>query len=44
MDNLKFEWNAAKAARNLVKYGVSFNDAKSVFWDDDARMIADPQS
>ena len=31
-----FEWDAAKAAANLVKHGVSFEDAVSVFADMEA--------
>ena len=30
---MKLEWDAAKAARNLKKHGVSFEDAKLVFYD-----------
>lgn len=31
--NDRFEWNDAKAASNLLKHGVSFEEAKSVFFD-----------
>ena len=30
---MKLEWNADKAARNLNKHGVSFEDAELVFYD-----------
>jgi hypothetical protein len=30
---MRFEWNAVKAARNLRKHGVSFDEASSVFFD-----------
>jgi uncharacterized DUF497 family protein len=30
---MKLEWNADKAARNLTKHGVSFEDAELVFYD-----------
>ena len=30
---MRFEWNALKAARNLRKHGVSFDEASSVFFD-----------
>ncbi len=30
---MKFEWNENKAARNLSKHGVSFEEAKTVFDD-----------
>lgn len=30
---MEFEWNRDKAASNLLKYGVSFTEAQSVFSD-----------
>ena len=30
---MRFEWNALKAARNVRKHGVSFDEASSVFFD-----------
>jgi uncharacterized DUF497 family protein len=30
---MEFEWDADKAARNLKKHGVSFEDAELVFYD-----------
>jgi hypothetical protein len=30
---VRFEWNAQKAAANLRKHGVSFDEAASVFFD-----------
>ena len=30
----RFEWDPAKATRNLRKHGVSFEDATDVFYDD----------
>jgi uncharacterized DUF497 family protein len=30
---VRFEWNALKAAANLRKHGVSFDEAASVFFD-----------
>lgn len=41
MKKIKFEWDEAKAKSNLIKYGVSFDEAKSVFDDDFARVIYD---
>lgn len=38
---LEFEWDEAKAAINERKHGVSFEEAKSVFYDEFARVIAD---
>jgi uncharacterized DUF497 family protein len=39
---LHFEWDPKKAAANLRKHGVSFDDAQTVFADDRARLIDDP--
>ena len=36
-----FEWDDAKAARNLAKHGVSFEEALSVFGDELALSFAD---
>jgi uncharacterized DUF497 family protein len=33
---LKFEWDPKKAAANLRKHGVSFEDAQTVFADENA--------
>ena len=43
MDGLKFDWNPSKAAKNQKKHGVSFEEARTVFFDDYARLIADPE-
>ena len=42
MSTLRFEWDPSKAAANLRKHGVSFEDAQSVFSDERARLIDDP--
>jgi len=42
MSALRFEWNDRKAATNLKKHGVSFEEAKSVFFDERAKLIDDP--
>lgn len=42
MDRLRFEWNPAKAKANLRKHGVSFEEARSAFADERAKLIADP--
>ena len=39
---LEFEWDPAKAAANLAKHGVSFEEASTVFADPLAATIADP--
>jgi len=41
MQELRFEWNEKKAVANLKKHGVSFENAKSVFWDEAALLLAD---
>ena len=42
MNSLTFEWDAHKSAANAKKHGVSFEEAKSVFVDERAKLIADP--
>ena len=42
MDELVFEWEPKKSASNEEKHGVSFEEAKTVFTDQFARLIADP--
>ena len=39
---LRFEWDPTKAAANLRKHGVSFEDAQTVFADENAKLIDDP--
>jgi uncharacterized DUF497 family protein len=41
-DSLKFEWDPRKAASNLRKHGVSFEEATSVFDDLLATVYEDP--
>jgi hypothetical protein len=40
--NIAFVWDAGKARTKLAKHGVSFEEGQSVFWDEDARLIAYP--
>ncbi|HQR45125.1 MAG TPA: BrnT family toxin [Thermoanaerobaculia bacterium] len=42
MGELRFEWNPAKARSNLRRHGVSFSEAASVFLDEHAALIDDP--
>jgi hypothetical protein len=42
VSTLRFEWNERKAAFNAKKHGVSFDEARSVFFDERARLIDDP--
>lgn len=41
---IEFEWNPAKSRSNEKKHGVSFEEAKSVFYDDFARQFYDDES
>jgi len=42
MNYLKFEWDAKKELSNLRKHGISFEEAKTVFFDENAKLIDDP--
>ena len=42
MDRLVFEWDPAKAASNLQKHGVSFEEALTVFMNPLGRIHDDP--
>ena len=42
MSTLRFEWDAVKAAANFRKHGVSFDEARTVFEDEEALFMADP--
>lgn len=41
MAGLRFEWDPRKASANLAKHGVSFEEAETVFLDDNALLIPD---
>ncbi len=41
---IKFEWDSVKAESNLKKHGVSFEEAKSVFFDEFALQFYDDQN
>ena len=42
MSALRFEWDNRKATANAKKHGVRFEEAKSVFVDEHAKLIDDP--
>ena len=42
MDYLKFEWNKKKEKANLKKHGVSFEEARTAFYDELAIQFFDP--
>lgn len=41
--SIQFEWDATKASNNKRKHGVSFEEAQSVFFDEYATVIHDPE-
>ncbi len=40
--SLRFEWDEGKAGRNIEKHGVSFEEARTVFFDERGLLISDP--
>ena len=42
MSAIRFEWDERKAAANAKKHGMTFEEARSVFLDESARVIDDP--
>ena len=42
MKKLIFEWNDTKNKTNLKKHGISFEEAQTVFFDDNAIEFDDP--
>jgi uncharacterized DUF497 family protein len=40
---LEFEWDSCKAAANLTKHGVSFEEAAAVFADPRGRILPNPR-
>jgi hypothetical protein len=42
VNDLRFEWDEAKNAANKRKHGVSFEEARSVFYDERALLTEDP--
>ena len=42
MDEMKFSWDARKAKQNIKKHKVPFEEAVTVFYDENARLIHDP--
>ena len=43
MTDMRFAWDRAKARENVEKHGVSFEEASSVFADENARLKLDPE-
>ena len=42
MNTIKFDWDKNKTRSNLAKHKISLEEAQSVFDDDNARLIFDP--
>lgn len=40
---ISFEWDATKAASNIKKHGISFEEAQSVFYDEFAVQFFDSE-
>lgn len=43
MEEYEFEWDRNKAITNIKKHGISFEEAKDVFYDEYALMFDDPE-
>ena len=42
MKTIEFSWDEKKFQQNLKKHKISFEEAKTVFGDENARLIDDP--
>ena len=42
IQKIEFTWDDKKAANNLLKHKISFEEAQTVFDDENARLILDP--
>jgi uncharacterized DUF497 family protein len=42
MNKLQFEWDSRKKKTNIKKHGVSFDEARTVFYDENAIQFFDP--
>lgn len=42
MEEVRFEWDSRKATANLKKHGVSFEEARTAFYDEYAIQFFDP--
>ena len=41
MKHIEFTWDSSKEAINRKKHGISFDEAKSVFYDENAFLFFD---
>ena len=44
MPDLRFDWDNRKNASNRRKHGISFEEAQTVFYDDRAIIVEDPDT
>lgn len=42
MATLRFDWDERKNRANQRKHGISFEEARTAFYDENARVAADP--
>jgi uncharacterized DUF497 family protein len=42
MDSIKFIWDEDKNQKNMQSHNISFEEAKTVFYDPNAKIIYDP--
>jgi uncharacterized DUF497 family protein len=43
MNDIQFQWDQNKNLENIKKHRISFEEAKTVFFDENARLISDPE-
>jgi len=43
MNSISFKWDQNKNRENIKKHKVSFEEDKTVFYDESARLISDPE-
>lgn len=43
MSGLRFEWDARKSAANERKHGITFEEAETVFTDEQGLLLSDPE-
>lgn len=43
MEEISFEWDENKNEINKAKHNISFEEAETVFYDEDALIISDPE-
>jgi uncharacterized protein len=44
MNAARFEWDTVKAAENVRKHGISFEEGSTVFADENGRLMHDPDN